>query len=149
MIKQQLQDDLKAAMLAGDSARLDTLRGLKTAIQYAEVAVGKRDEGLNDDEIQALFMKEAKKRQESAELYTQGDSPERAEKELAEKAIIETYLPEQLSEAEIAQVVDAVIAKQGAEGMQAMGAVIGAVKQQLGTTADGSMIAKVVKEKLQ
>lgn len=149
MIKQQLQDDLKAAMLAGDAARTETLRGLKSAILYAEVASGKRDEGLSDAEIEALFAKEAKKRQESADLYIQGGSQERAQKELAEKAVIETYLPEQLSEEEIAATVDAVISAQGAQGAQAMGAVIGAVKQQLGNTADGSVIAKLVKERLQ
>lgn len=149
MIKQQLQDDLKAAMLAGDAARTETLRGLKSAILYAEVASGKRDEGLSDAEIEALFAKEAKKRQESADLYIQGGSQERAQKELAEKAVIETYLPEQLSEEEIAATVDAVISAQGAQGAQAMGAVIGAVKQQLGNTADGSVVAKLVKERLQ
>lgn len=149
MIKQQLQDDLKAAMLAGDAARTETLRGLKSAILYAEVASGKRDEGLSDAEIEALFAKEAKKRQESADLYIQGGSQERAQKELAEKAVIETYLPEQLSEEQVAATVDAVISAQGAQGAQAMGAVIGAVKQQLGNTADGSVIAKLVKERLQ
>ena len=62
MIKQQLQDDVKTAMLAGDAARLETLRGLKSAILYAEVAAGKREDGLSDDDIQLLFAKEAKKR---------------------------------------------------------------------------------------
>ncbi len=149
MIKQQLQDDVKAAMLAGDSVRLETLRGLKSVILYAEVAAGKRDEGLDDDAIQALFAKEAKKRQESADLYRQGGSPERADKELAEKTIIETYLPPQLSEAELRQIIDEVIATQAATGPSAMGAVIGSVKQRVGSSADGGMIAKIVKEKLQ
>ena len=149
MIKQQLQDDVKTAMLAGDAARLETLRGLKSAILYAEVAAGKREQGLDDDEIQALFAKEAKKRQESADLYTKGGSPERAEKELSEKAIIEEYLPEQMGEDELTRIVDTVIAEQGASGMQAMGAVIGAVKKQVGISADGGLIAKLVKEKLQ
>lgn len=149
MIKQQLQDDVKAAMLAGDGARLETLRGLKSAILYAEVAAGKREDGLSDDDIQVLFAKEAKKRQESADLYTKGGSPERAEKELSEKAIIEEYLPEQLSTEELHAIIDKVISEQGASGPQAMGAVIGAVKKQVGTTADGSAIANLVKEKLQ
>lgn len=149
MIKQQLQDDVKAAMLAGDSARLETLRGLKSAILYAEVAAGKREEGLTDEEIQALFAKEAKKRQESADLYNKGGSPERAEKELKEKGIIEEYLPEQMSTEELHAIIDKVISELGASGPQAMGAVIGAVKKQVGTTADGSAIANLVKEKLQ
>lgn len=148
-IKQQLTDDVKAAMLAGDSLKLETLRGLKSAILYAEVAAGKRENGLDDTEIQTLFAKEAKKRQESADLYVQGNSPERAEKELAEKKIIETYLPAQLSQAEVMDVVAAVIEDLGASGMQRMGQVIGAVKAKLGNTADGALISKIVKERLQ
>ncbi len=149
MIKQQLQDDVRAAMLASDSARVETLRGLRSAILYAEVAAGKRDDGLNDEEIQALFAKEAKKRQESANLYMQGGAPDRAQKELSEKAIIESYLPKQLDEDELLAIVEEVIAAQAAVGPQAMGAVIGAVKQRTGSTADGSTIARLVKEKLQ
>ncbi len=149
MLKQRLQDDVKTAMLAKDAGRLECLRGLKSVILYAEVAAGKREEGLDDDEIMSLFAKEAKKRQESADLYIQGGSQERAEKELAEKAIIEEYLPEQLSEEDIAKIVDDVLAVTGAADAKAMGQVIGAVKQRVGNTADGSLIAKVVKEKLQ
>ena len=148
-LRQQLDDDVKAALLAGDSLRTDTVRGLKSVILYADVAAKKRDTGgISDEEILGLFAKEAKKRQESADLYVKGGSPERAEKELAEKAIIESYLPAQLSEAEVAEVIDAIIAEQDAEGPQAMGKVIGAVKTKLGSAADGSMIAKLVKERL-
>jgi uncharacterized protein YqeY len=148
MIKQQLNDDVKVAMLAGDSLRLETLRGLKSAILYAEVAAKKREEGLSDEEITALFARESKKRQESADLYTQGGSAERAEKELAEKAIIDAYLPEQLSEDELKRVIDEVVKQQSASGMQAMGQVIGAVKAKVGSAADGALIARLVKERL-
>jgi uncharacterized protein YqeY len=134
--------------LAGDSLRLETLRGLKSVILYAEVAAGKREEGLSDDEILALFSKEAKKRQESAELYVQGGAQEKADKELAEKAIIEAYLPAQLSEAELAAIIDEVLNEVKPAGLQQMGQVIGQVKSQVGNTADGSLIAKLVKEKL-
>ncbi len=147
-MKQRLQDDVKAAMLAGDSLRLETLRGLKSVILYAEVAAGKREEGLTDDEILALFSKEAKKRQESAELYIQGGAQEKADKELAEKAIIEAYLPAQLSEAELAAIIDEVLNEVKPAGLQQMGQVIGQVKSKVGNTADGSLIAKLVKEKL-
>jgi hypothetical protein len=135
-------------MIAGDSLRLETLRGLKTVIQYADVAAKQPEGGISDDEILNLFAREAKKRQESADLYIKGDSKERADKELAEKAIIETYLPAQLSEAELVEIIDAVIAEQGAEGPQAMGKVIGAVKAQTGTSADGALVARLVKERL-
>jgi uncharacterized protein YqeY len=148
-LRSQLDDELKAALLGSDALKVETIRGLKSVISYADIAEKKRDTGgISDDEILNLFAKEAKKRQESADLYVRGGSQERADKELAEKAIIEAYLPVQLSQAEIAAAVDAVITEQGAEGVQAMGKVIGAVKAQLGNTADGSIIAKLVKERL-
>ena len=147
-IKQRLTDDVKAAMLAGDAARLECLRGLKSVILYAEVAAGKREDGLTDDEIQVLFAKEAKKRQESADLYVQGGSKERADKELSEKKIIEEYLPAQLSEEEITILVEKIITETGVSGPQAMGQVIGKVKAVAGSSADGSVVARIVKEKL-
>lgn len=148
MIKQRLNDDVKTAMLSGDKLRLETLRGLKSAILYAEVAAGKRDEGLTDIEIEALFAKEAKKRQESADIYKKGGAADKADKELTEKAIIEEYLPEQMSEDEIAALVEKTIAELGVSGSQAMGQVIGKVKQIAGSTADGGLIAKITKEQL-
>lgn len=149
MLKQQLQDDVKAAMLAGDALRVETLRGLKSVILYAEVAAKKREgDGISDEEIVTLFAKESKKRTESAELYVKGGAQEKADKELAEKAIIDAYLPEQLSEADLAKLIDEIIVEQGAEGMQAMGKVIGAVKAKAGNSADGALVAKLVKERL-
>lgn len=148
-IKEQIDQDLKTAMLAGEKTLVTTLRGLKGAILNVEVAEGIRDTGLSDDRITELFVKEAKKRQESADLFKQGGNQEKAEAELAEKVVIEKYLPAQLSEEEITQIVDEVIAQQAASGMQAMGQVIGAVKQKTGASADGALVAKIVKEKLQ
>jgi len=148
MLKQQIDRDLKAALLAGDKDRATTLRGIKSVILYAEVAKGIRDTGLGDDEIIVLLAKEAKKRQESADLYIKGGAPDRANKELAEKEIIEGYLPKQLSDAELISVIDEVITDVGAEGMQAMGQVIGQVKQKTAGQADGGRIAQMVKERL-
>lgn len=147
-IKQRLTDDVKAAMLAGDAARLECLRGLKSVILYTEVAAGKREDGLTDDEIQVIFAKEAKKRQESADLYVRGGSQERADKELSEKKIIEEYLPAQMSEEEITILVEKIITETGVSGPQAMGQVIGKVKAVAGSGADGSVVARIVKEKL-
>ena len=147
-IKQRLTDDVKAAMLAGDAARLECLRGLKSVILYAEVAAGKREDGLTDDEIQVIFAKAAKKRQESADLYVRGGSQERADKELSEKKIIEEYLPAQMSEEEITILVEKIITETGVSGPQAMGQVIGKVKAVAGSGADGSVVARIVKEKL-
>ncbi len=148
-LRQQLDDDIKAAMLSGNSLKVETLRGLKTVVLYADVATKTRDSGgIDDDAVLALFAKEVKKRQESADLYVRGGSQERADKELTEKAIIESYLPAQLSEEDLIQLIDTAITDEHAEGMQAMGKVIGAVKAKVGNSADGSVIARLVKERL-
>ena len=147
-LKQEIDQDLKTAMLSGDSQKVSVLRGLKSAMLYAEVAAGTREQGLDDAAAQAVLSKEAKKRQESADLYTQGGSAERAKAELEEKAIIEKYLPKQLSEAEVSAVVDKVFAEAGTPTMQDMGKLIGAVRAQTGGAADGALIARLVKERL-
>lgn len=148
MLEQQLEQDIKTALLAGDKQRALTLRGLKSVLLNAKVAAGKRDSGLSDEEVLPIFAKEAKKRQESADLYIQGGSQDRADKELTEKALIETYLPAQMSEQEVAQLVEAAIAQTGASGQQDMGKVIGTVRAQAGASADGGLIARITKEKL-
>jgi uncharacterized protein YqeY len=148
MLEQQLEQDIKAALLGGDKVKATTLRGLKATLLNVKVAQGKRDSGLSDDEVIATFAKQAKQRQESADLYVQGGNQEKADAELAEKAIIEAYLPAQLSEDEISKLIDEVIAEIGASGPQAMGQVIGQVKTKTGASADGSVIARLAKEKL-
>jgi uncharacterized protein YqeY len=147
-IQEQLVKDLKEALLKGDKTKATVLRGLKSTIGYAEVAAGKRDAGLGEDEIIALFQKEAKKRQDSADLYAKAGEQDRANKELAEKAIIEVYLPAQLSEDEVARYVDEVIGELGAQDMKDMGKVIAGVKNRTGAAADGAIIARLVKERL-
>jgi uncharacterized protein YqeY len=149
MLEQQLEQDIKAAQLAGDKQRLTTLRGLKAVLLNVKVATGKRDSGLNDEEVLQHFGKQSKQRQESADLYVQGGDQARADAELAEKAIIDAYLPAQLSEAEIGGLIDEVIAQTGASGPQAMGQVIGQVKAKAGAAAEGAVIARLAKEKLQ
>ncbi len=148
MLKERIDQDLKKALLAGDKSLATTLRGLKSFILYAEVAAGSRDTGLPDEEITALLAKEAKKRQESADLYTKGGSAERAEAELAEKRVIESYLPKQLSDDELKQLVDAVVKELGASTPQAMGQVISKVKEKSNGAADGARVAAAVKERL-
>lgn len=148
-LKQQIDDDIKTAMLAGEKTLVTTLRGLKSAILYAEVAKGSREKGLNDSEIVEVLTKEAKKRQESADLYKQGHNQERADAELAEKTAIERYLPEQMSEEDIIHAVEAAIAETGASTVQQMGQVMAKVRSQTQGQADGAIIAKLVKERLQ
>lgn len=149
MLEQKIEEDIKTALLSGDSQRVSTLRGLKSTLLNAKIATGKRDSGLSDDEVLAQLSKQAKQRQESADMYVQGGDQARADKELSEKAIIESYLPAQLSEEDIVKMIDEVIKEIGATGLQAMGQVIGRVKQKAGAAADGAVVARLTKEKLQ
>ncbi len=148
MLEQRLEADIKAAMLAGDSVKVTTLRGLKANLLSAKVADGSRGETMGDDQVIAIFSKEAKKRQESADMYVQGGNQPMADAELTEKIIIETYLPAQLDEAAIKTIVDEVAGQLDATDMSKMGQVIGAVKAKTAGAADGSVIAKLVKERL-
>lgn len=145
---EQIQSDLKSSMLAGDKAKVETLRGLKNAMQYEAVALKTKIEDLTDEQIQKVFAREAKKRQEAADIYNKAGEAERAQKELGEKKVIDVYLPEQLGEEAIKSAVDAEIAKLETPSMQDMGKVIGAVKAKLGGSADGAKIARLVREGL-
>lgn len=147
MLKAQIEADLKAAMLSGDKKRVEVLRGLKSVILYEEVAQNARDTGINDEAILKLIVRESKKRAEAADLYKKSGAPERAEAELAEKEIINSYLPSQLSDEDLQNIVDEVILSLGEKAQ--MGAVINAVRNKVGASADGLRIATVVKNKLQ
>jgi uncharacterized protein YqeY len=148
MLELKIEQDLKTALLAGDKLTVSTLRSLKSALLYVKVAEGKREAGLGDEQTTSILSKEAKKRQESADLYVQGGSQERADTELREKAIIEKYLPSQLSEVEITKIVDEVVTSMGANGPSMLGQVIASVRQKTNGSADGATIARIVKEKL-
>ncbi len=141
-----LNADLKAAMIARDELKKVTLQGLKAMVKYAEI-----DSGIapDDEGVTKVLQKEAKKRKESIELYEKGGNQESADKEKAELEIIEGYLPEMASEEDVVRAVEAAVAETGASSMQDMGAVVGKVKGKFGGNADGAMIAKIVKEKLQ
>jgi uncharacterized protein YqeY len=147
-LKKQIEQDLKTALLSGDQTKVLTLRGVKSVILYEEVAKGLREKGLGDQEVSQILAKESKKRQESADLYRQGHDEGRATQELTEKAIIDEYLPKQLSEAEISEVINSVIQSMGVVDPQMLGQVIGQVKQKLGVAGDGATIARLVKERL-
>lgn len=148
-LKDDISADLKTAMLARDEFVTTTLRGLKAAILNEEVAKGLRDEGLDDDAIEQLIARESKKRDEAAKLFEQGGNQASADKERAEKELLAKYLPAQLSEAEVSAMVDEAVADIKPEGMKDMGRVIGAVKAKAGNAADGALVARLVKEKLQ
>lgn len=147
-LKDKIQDDTKAALLGGDRFVADTLRNLKAAILNEEVAQGKRDEGLGDEETEKIIAREVKKRNESIAIYEQNGRPELAETERKEADILSGYLPEQIDEDELKEIVKSKITELGVSGPQAMGQVIGAVKQQVGNSADGALVARIVKETL-
>jgi len=141
--------DLKTAMLARDAFAVETLRGLRAAILNEEVAKGTRDMGMSDEDVEKLIARESKKRDESARLFEQGGNQASADKERAEKELLSHYLPEQMSEADVKKLVDDAIVELKPDGMKDMGRVIGAVKAKAGNTADGALIAQLVKSSLQ
>jgi uncharacterized protein YqeY len=147
-LKQRVEDDMKAALLGGNRFVVQTLRGLKAAILNEEVAQNKRDGGLTDDVIEQIIAKEVKKRNESAILYDQNDRQESAADERREIEILSVYLPKQLSELELKSIIDDKVTEVGATDVKMMGQVIAAVKNDVGNTASGSVIARLVKEAL-
>ncbi len=147
-MQDQIERDLKTALLAGDKTTAETLRGLKSSILNEAISQGARDTGLSDEQIQKILAKESKKRQEAADLYKQGGAEDRATTELAEKAVIDGYLPEQLSPEAVAKIVDEELAKAARPTMQDLGRLIGAVKARTAGQAEGGLIAQLVKERL-
>lgn len=148
-LKDCLRADLTAAIKARDEVRSSTLRMVLTAITNAEVA-GKEARELSDDDIIGVLSSEAKKRREAATAFTEGGRAEMAAKEAAEAAVIADYLPAQLTEAEIVEIVTAAVAQVGAagEGMKAMGTVMGVVQPQVKGRADGGVVAAEVRRQL-
>jgi uncharacterized protein len=147
-IKAQIENDLKAALLSGNRFKVEVMRGLKAVILNEEVAQNKRESGLEDEAIEKLIAKEVKKRHESAGLYDSAGRPELSEKERSEAEVLLEYLPKQLSKDEIQVVIDRVIAQLNVVDVNGMGPVIGAVKKELGNTADGATISELVKNSL-
>lgn len=149
-LKLQLKNDLTTAMKAGNDIAKSTIRMALSAITNAEVA-GDEAVELNDDQVIKVLQSEVKKRQESAEVYEQAGRTEAAVKERAEAEVLSVYLPTALSDDELAGVVQEEVARaaaQGAQGMKAMGAVVKAVRERVGSGADGSKIADLVKAAL-
>lgn len=150
MLKDKIQNDLKQAMLQRNAVEVSVLKGIKTAILYAEVEQKKRDSGLSDDEILAVLQKEAKKRVESAEAYQKALNQERSDAELAEKDIIDRYLPEPLSEQEVKDAIATVVKELDITTPERkdMGRIIGVLKQRHGAQLDGALAAKLVAERV-
>ena len=149
-LKDTLKSDLTAAMKSGDETGRSTLRMALSAITNAEVA-GDEAVELSDDQVVAVLQAEAKKRAEAAEIYAGAGRAEAEKKERAELAVLERYLPAAMSADEIAAVVAeevAAAAQAGNTGPKAMGAVVKAVRSRVGSSADGSLVAQLVKAAL-
>jgi len=149
-LKEQLQADLTTAMKSRDELSAATLRMALTAVTNEEVA-GKQARTLSDEDVVAVLGKEAKKRLEAAQAYADAGHPDRAERELAELGVLQRYLPEALSDEQIAQIVAAAVAEvtaAGQSGPSAMGAVMKVVQPQVKGRADGGAVAAAVKAAL-
>ena len=142
-----LTDEIKAAMRAKDSLTLEALRAIKSAVILAQTASGGSDILSNDEEIK-LVQKLVKQRKDSAQIFREQNRPDLAEPEEAQAKIIAQFLPEQLSEDEIAAIVQAIITKTGAQGMKDMGKVMGMASKEMAGKADGKAISTIVKSQL-
>lgn len=145
-LKEQIRADLKEAMKAKEKERTGTIRMLLAAIQTAETEGSKHE--VDDAEIQKIIAREIKKRRESAEIYTTNGRADLAETELAEASILEVYQPKQLSDEELATLIDEAIADTGAESMAQMGQVMKAATAKADGRADGKRISEAVKARL-
>lgn len=146
-LKTQVDSEIKEAMKAKDQDALRALRGIKSLILLAETSEGQNGE-LSTDQEMKLLMKAAKQRKESADMYLSNNRNDLAEIEQKELAIIEKFLPKQLSEAELAEKLKEIIGRVGAKGPQDMGKVMGTATKELAGLADGKVVSAIVKNLL-
>jgi len=143
-LKETIDAGIKQAMLAKDKVRLTALRSIKSQILLAETAEGASASGLNADQEQKLLIKAAKQRRDSAATYKEQFRSDLEETELSELAIIEEFLPQQLSEADLVEKLVGIIQRVGATGPSNLGKVMGVAARELAGQADGKMISQVV-----
>ncbi len=141
-LQERLQQEIKSAMLAKDADRLGTLRLLKSAMGYAQIE--KKSETTSDSDFVALVQKEVKKRRDSIEQFENGGRPELAVKEKQEITVLESFLPQAMSEADLDQLVRTTIQELGATSKKDMGPVIKAVQAKAAGRADGKTISGLV-----
>ncbi len=146
-LQKQVMEKMKEAMKAKDKVALESLRAIKSALLLARTESGSEGE-LDKTEAIKLVQKLVKQRKDSAAIFIEQGRQDLADPELAQVAVIEQFLPEQMSEADIEKVVDDVIASTGAESMKDMGKVMGMVSSKLAGQADGKTISTIVKSKL-
>ena len=146
-LKEKLQNDLTEAMRARDEVRSSTIRMVLTAIKNEEVS-GKEARELSDAEVITVLSREAKRRREAAEAFEQAGAKDRANMEKAEGVVISEYLPVQLSESEIKEMINAAIAETGATGPQQMGLIMKSIQPKIAGRADGGVVSSLVKAAL-
>ncbi|MEM8672566.1 MAG: GatB/YqeY domain-containing protein [Cyanobacteria bacterium P01_G01_bin.67] len=148
-LKEQIGEDIKTAMKAKDKIRLQTVRGIKKAILEKEVELRpKGQDSLSQEQEIELLSQQAKQRRDSIEQFKNAGRDDLADKENQELAIIETYLPEQVSDEEVEAIIDSIIADSGATTLKDLGKVMGPAMKQLKGKADGKKIQAMVKSKL-
>ncbi|TSD01992.1 MAG: hypothetical protein Athens071425_205 [Parcubacteria group bacterium Athens0714_25] len=148
-LRKKIQIDIKEAMKSGDANRRDVLRMLDSMIKNTEIEKGKREEGLNDDEVVELVVRSIKQRKDSMEQFSAGGREDLAQKEAEEVKILIEYLPEQISEDDLRQIVENEIENIGAQSKADMGKVMSAVMVKVKGKAEGGLVKKIVEEKLQ
>jgi len=146
-LQTQIMDVMKDAMRSKDTVALEALRAIKSELLLAQTSTGSKEEISEADEIKIL-QKLVKMRKDSAEIYTTQNRPDLAEPELAQIAVIEKFLPAQLSEAEVEAIVSKIITETGASGIASMGKVMGLASAQIGGQAEGKTISAIVKKLL-
>ncbi len=148
-LKDQITEDIKAAMKSGDKVRLETVRSIKKVILEKEAAVRPSGQtSLTEAQEMEVLVQLAKQRRDSIEQYQKAGRTDLADQESQELAILEEYLPKQLSDEEVEQAIDAIIAQVGATSAKDMGKVMGPAMQQLKGKADGKKVQELVKAKL-
>lgn len=146
-LQQRIMDDMKVAMRAKDTLALESLRAIKSALLLAQTETGPGTE-LSEEEEVKLLQRLVKQRKDSAAIYSGQGREDLAGPELEQAAVIEKFLPEQLSEEDIEKIVDQIIVAEGASGMKDMGKVMGMASKELAGKADGKTISNIVKKKL-
>ena len=143
----KINDDIKAAMLARNAEKLEAIRAIKAALLLEKTKEGATGDVGEEIELKIL-QKLVKQRRESADIYSKANREDLASKELYDASIIETYLPQQMSEAEVTEVIKKIVVESGATSVKDMGKVMGAASKQLAGKADNKMISVIVKNLL-
>lgn len=145
-IDDRLNEDMKAALKSGDKVRLNTIRWLRARLKDAQIELGRE---LTDEDAISVLSNAAKKHRESIEMYKQGGRDDLVAQESAELAIIQEYLPEQLSQEDLEKIITEVIQQVNATSLKDMGKVMGKVMQQVRGRADGKQVQRIVRNRLQ